>query len=260
MKKLLQVITSSSPLRKNPNLKSELLTECLFGETVEIEQTYNNFYYVRSLIDNYYGWINSRHLGILPKCTHRVIINRTIINEEPNIKSNSIKYLPLGSQVYLTRIINEWAEINILKNKKLYKAYLPSKHIVSKNHKTLDWVAVAEKLIDTPYKWGGRDTLGIDCSALVQLALQTIGINFPRDTCDQVNYHLGIKIPLSKAKRGSIIFWERHVAIFVSKDKIIHSNAFHMKTSIEPFIKINKRVKNHHGSFVNIINIKYKNS
>ena len=63
---------------------------------------------------------------------------------------------------------------------------MPSNHIVEIHHKVKDWVATAQKLEGTPYKWGGRDTIGIDCSALLQLSYQTYGEIIPRNTSEQI--------------------------------------------------------------------------
>ena len=63
--------------------------------------------------------------------------------------------------------------------------YIPSINLCKINSFVIDWVKTAEMFINIPYKWGGRDSWGIDCSALVQLSLQSSGIFFPRDTVDQ---------------------------------------------------------------------------
>ena len=82
---------------------------------------------------------------------------------------------------------------------------MPFKHIVKINHKVNDWVKVAEQFLNVPYKWGGRDSMGIDCSALIQLSLETFGINFPRDTALQIleNYE---KITLNNVKEDQLFF------------------------------------------------------
>ena len=89
---------------------------------------------------------------------------------------------------------------------------------------------MAEKFIGTPYKWGGRSAFGIDCSALVQISLQTcLNIDFPRNTSDQIIYALKIGKVVNKIARGHLIFWKGHIAIACDKDTILHANAFHMK-------------------------------
>ena len=110
-------------------------------------------------------------------------------------------------------------------------------------------------IFEYTYKWGGRDSFGIDCSALIQLSLETIGVNFPRDTNLQILYK---KHTLNNniIKRGSLIFWTGHVGVMVDKYKILHSNAFHMKTNIESLKVVVKRSENL-GYPIKIINFKY---
>ena len=72
---------------------------------------------------------------------------------------------------------------NKLNNQKF--GYIIADDIVEKGNKVSDWVVTSEKMVDTPYKWGGRDTLGLDCSALIQLSLQSAGLDVPRNSIDQ---------------------------------------------------------------------------
>ena len=143
-------------------------------------------------------------------------------------------------------INSNWAEIYLLINNMIKVGYVPVKHIVNLNHKVSDWVAVAQSLEGTPYKWGGRDTVGLDCSALLQLSYQTYGQVIPRNTSDQVNLEKPNISEFNNLRRGCVIFWEGHVGIMVDRFNCIHANAYHMKTVTEPLIDIiNRMDKNH---------------
>ena len=96
-----------------------------------------------------------------------------------------------------------------------------------------DFVAVAERFLGTPYLWGGKSSLGLDCSGLVQVALTACGINCPRDS-DMQEQALGKSISLAGLQRGDLIFWKGHVAIARGRNSMIHANAFHMAVAIEP--------------------------
>lgn len=240
--KYMNVIEPSLGLFNKPNENSELETECLFGESIEILDKDKDWYYCKLLTDNYTGWVKKNGLGFYKTITHRVNTNRTFIFYKNNLKSKCIAYLPMGSQLSINKIKNDWAEINLTSKHKYRKAYVPSKHIMSVNCKVLDWVKSAEQLIYTPYKWGGRDTKGIDCSALIQLSCQTIGKHIPRNTKDQINISQKVILDLDKLRRGAVIFWEGHVGVMVDKINCLHANAYHMKTVIEPLKKINKRM------------------
>ena len=61
-------------------------------------------------------------------------------------------------------------------------AFVPARHLAPLAHRETDFVAVAERFLGTPYLWGGKTSLGLDCSGLVQVALTAGGIACPRDS------------------------------------------------------------------------------
>ena len=102
---------------------------------------------------------------------------------------------------------------------------------------------MAETLIGTPYVWGGRNSIGLDCSALLQLSYQTYGENIPRNSIDQSLLEKEIINNLEYLKRGVAIFWKGHVGIMSDKFNCIHANAFNMEVSKEPLDNIINRTK-----------------
>lgn len=231
----MNIIKPSSPMKSKPSEVSLLETECLFGETIEILDENLKWVYCRLLTDNYYGWIKKEDVGNFQTSTHRVISNRSFIFKEQSVKSSYIDYLPLGSQLTVTSIEGDWAQINLSNNN---KAYVPRKHIITISNKINNWVEIAEQLVGTPYKWGGRDSIGLDCSALLQLSYQAYGKNIPRNTIDQIKLNKETVTDINSLNRGFVIFWEGHVGIMTDKSNCIHANEFHMKTTIEPLVDI----------------------
>jgi cell wall-associated NlpC family hydrolase len=113
--------------------------------------------------------------------------------------------------------------------------YVPRRHVGSIDAVENDFVAVAEKFVGTPYLWGGKSSLGIDCSGLVQVSLNAAGTGCPRDS-DMQREGLGRALSPAETKklqRGDLIFWKGHVAIVRDATTIVHANAFHMATVIE---------------------------
>ena len=235
-------------MKSEPMDTSTLETECLFGETVEILDKHFDWVYCKLNTDGYRGWVKKEGLGKIKNPTHRVVANRSFVYEDKNPKSNYLLYLPLGAQLVIDKIQSGWAEI-ILYNKKIQVGYVPSRHIVSLDHRVKDWVAIAELALGTPYKWGGRDTIGIDCSALLQLSYQTYGEDIPRNTSQQIKLKKKQILEINDLKRGCVVFWEGHVGIMIDKFNCIHANAFHMQTRVEPLSQIINRI----GGDFNII-------
>ena len=148
----------------------------------------------------------------------------------------------MGARILVQNIKSDWAEICLFCNNKTQTGYVPTNHIVELNHKVKDWVKVAQLLEGTPYKWGGRDTIGLDCSALLQLSYQTYGETLPRNSSQQVQLKKRYIKNIDNLKRGCVVFWKGHVGIMIDKFNCIHANAFHMQTKTEPLIQIINRI------------------
>ena len=238
----MNIINPSISMKKEPSNDSPLETECLFGESIEVIKKKSGWVYCRLTTDNYLGWIKLKGIGKLQKTTHRVCVNRTFIFLNKNPKSKCLMYLPMGARLAIEKIHLGWAEVHFFYEENIQKGYVPLNHIVNNEHKVDDWVETAEKLEGTPYKWGGRDTVGIDCSALLQLSYQTYGENIPRNTYDQVNLKKPNVREINNLRRGCVIFWEGHVGIMIDKINCIHANAYHMNTVTEPLFDIINRM------------------
>ena len=117
-----------------------------------------------------------------------------------------------------------------------------------------DYVAVAERFLHTPYLWGGRDSIGLDCSGLVQSALEAAGVRgFPRDTRDQEEWaarrwgNVPVSEDFSGLQRGDLVFWSGHVGIMTDSRTLLHANAHHMLTVAEPLATAARRIAFHHA-------------
>ena len=105
-----------------------------------------------------------------------------------------------------------------------------------------DFIAVAESFLGVPYLWGGKSSLGIDCSGLVQIALQTAGVACPRDTYMQESA-LGQPKALAELRRGDLVFWKGHVGIASDATTLLHANAHHMMVVKEPVSEAVTRIE-----------------
>lgn len=250
--KIMQINSSFAELRLKPNLESNLETEALFGESFEVIKSIEQWSYGRLLTDNYYGWINNKCLINPSKRDYIVKSPRANINIKPNIKSSIILTLSLGSKINAKKYNDEWFEIFLSDNTKFKNGFISNLQITAVNSSTNDWVSNAEKLIYTPYKWGGRSAFGIDCSALVQISMLNFFPFFPRNTGDQITSHYLKNININKIKRGCLIFWKGHVAIALNCSLIIHANNYHKAVYSESLEKAIERNLNNNLSVLAI--------
>ena len=248
---LKQIIKPSTPLRYSSDETSPMLSECLYGETVEVKSVSGNFIFCKSLIDSYEGWVLSADVGEVTKKTHKIISLRTFVQNSPDVKSNIILTIPLGSKVTGKSILDSWLEITI---DNYCSGFVPLSHVLKIDEILNDWVQIAELFVHTPYRWGGRNSLGIDCSALIQVSIQCSGIPFPRDTRDQEKFDWKIVNNKSQLKRGVLVFWKGHVGVMIDKNNILHANATSMSVKVEKLIEVvNRHKKNNFGEITKFL-------
>ncbi len=224
------VVDAIAPLREAPAADAALLTQALKGERVTIyDRNGEGFAWGQLNGDGYVGWIPDAALARPAAApTHKVTALRTFAFPGPSIKLPPVETLPMGACVTITREDGAFAVTD-------EGWYLPRRHVGSLGAMEKDFVAVAERFVGTPYLWGGKSSLGIDCSGLVQVSLEAFGMGCPRDS-DMQQDGLGRELnadEIKKLQRGDLIFWKGHVAIVRDADSMVHANAHHMATVVE---------------------------
>ena len=221
MKRYFEVRSGTAPIYADPNFDSQCVNEALKGEFCKIISTKNDWLKI-ILDDGYKGWTHQfygKKENIKKTYPFKIIYP---------FKDNLFRPdYPFGS--YVDKRINGAVDIN-------------------SSFSSDDLNIILKNLLDIPYKWGGRSSLGFDCSGLVQSVLNSLGYNIPRDSCDQFKFFMDYKIDIKDAQYGDLHFFGKrgkvnHVAFSSGGTGIIHSQGYVKKETLDVKNKyFNKRL------------------
>ena len=212
----------------------------MFGENVTIIKKFKNFSLCKCELDDYVGYIQNNVLGLLPSPTNIIIVPFALIYKEPNEKSMTMMKVFLNSRISRKNVEGKWVECFV--NNENETGFILKDNLNLRENVKINWMRLAKNYINVPYLWGGKTFFGIDCSGLVQLCLNAIDINIPRNTNDQLTFKSKFLKDVKKIEKGCLIFWEGHVAIALTNTEIIHSNAYTMSVKVEKLEKVLERL------------------
>jgi len=235
----MRVVTPSAPLRREPRPDAPLDTEALAGEAVRVYEQYEGWAWGQLVGDSYVGYLPEDCLaGDAPVPTHRVCTLRTFVYPGPSIKLSPLEALSIGAGLAVTGESGDFLATE-------RGGYIFKQHLSPREQHEPDFVAVAERFLHVPYFWGGKTSLGLDCSALVQLSLAAAGIAAPRDS-DMQEQGLGEAVAfddrLDGLSRGDLVFWKGHVGIMTDPETLLHATAFTMSVISEPLRPARDRI------------------
>jgi hypothetical protein len=226
-----RIIAASAPLRRYPDASAALETEALHGESVMVYDESEGWAWVQLDRDSYVGYMPAAALGAPSEPTHRVA------ELTPRMA------LSLGARLTIVACEGDFAV-------SADGLHVWLRHLAETGWREPDYVAVAERFLETPYLWGGRTSEGIDCSGLVQTALAAAGAASPRDS-DMQEAALGKPIAIDEPRtRGDLVFWKGHVGIMRDSVTLLHANGWHMKVVSEPLAEARDRIAANGGGNV----------
>jgi hypothetical protein len=228
----MQATTPSVAIRTAAKAQAEQVDQLLFGETFNVLEAADGWGWGQADRDGYVGYVELRWLAdAVIQPSHWVGVIRTYGFAEPSIRAPVTGLLSLNALLSVEKAEDErFVRVSRL-------GYVARHHLSPiGGHLAHDPAGVAERLIGAPYLWGGRDSLGLDCSGLVQQALYACGRACPRDSDLQqaLGQPLDIGPDLEGLQRNDLVFWKGHVGIMLDDARLLHANAHHMATAVEP--------------------------
>jgi gamma-D-glutamyl-L-lysine dipeptidyl-peptidase len=221
-----------SNIYKRASLKSEIISQILYGEKFKILSKNKEWIKIKTMFDNYIGFIKNKNYINNFEPTHKVFsLKANIINRSNNKRT----YLPFASKISIIQERKKFCEYE--KNK-----WIKKKDIKKINHVEKDYLKLLRLFINTKYLWGGKTYQGIDCSAILQLFFYYNNKYYPRDTKDQIKYSKR-NFKRKILKKGDVIFWKGHVALCINSKNLIHAYGPEKKVLIMPIIKTIDRIK-----------------
>lgn len=190
-------------VKREPSHTSELVTELLFNDIYETIENQDDWIKIRMEYDGYEGWISTKQHQEIPEEEFK-----TLISKEKSVICDPVEILDGKILTFGTTIFRESNPIS---------------------GKADEMISNGLKLLDVPYRWGGRTVFGIDCSGFVQLCAKSVGIKMPRDASQQVKHGDDVYF-LAESKPGDIAFFENeeyhivHVGIIIEGERILHAS------------------------------------
>jgi cell wall-associated NlpC family hydrolase len=233
--KPLRCAAPAAAIRRAPDAGSEQMDQLLFGELFDVVEEEGAWLWGQARRDGYVGFVEAAALVADAEApTHRIAAIRTYAFAEASIKSRATGPYSLNALVRVEAMEGRLAKV-------AGAGWMAAGHLAPIGVFATDWAAIAERYLGAPYLWGGRESLGLDCSGLVQQALLACGRACPRDA--DMQQGLGREIGPVEFGRGDLVFWKGHVAIGLDPQRIIHANAHHMAVAIEPLAEAVERIK-----------------
>jgi hypothetical protein len=220
---------SVAPLRADQSDRSEMVSQILFGEKVEILDKKNNWIKIRADYDQYEGWADFKQFLVISDVEYQTINLNHYASEGFNLAVDEDMPLTLPMGSILPNLEN--GKIKFGTKELDYLGEFQTGNFSKSNISELAYF-----YLNTPYLWGGKSVFGIDCSGFVQQVYKFCGYKLPRDAYQQAELGEALSF-VEEAEPGDLAFFDNadgkiiHVGIILEGNKIIHA---HGKVRIDP--------------------------
>ena len=244
-----QVIRGVADLRRAPGAGEKLDSQLLCGEIVILFDQAEGWAWVQNQRDGYVGYVESAALTreVRPT-THEIAVLRSFVYPAPDLKTPPCDCLTMAGAVTVVGAQAGFSEVRW--GAAGSRGWIFGRHLAAEGETATDYVATALEFLGVPYLWGGKSSLGLDCSGLVQIALRRAAIPCPRDS-DMQAAALGEPVPWQggqgRPRRGDLIFFPDHVVIALDETRVVNANAHAMLVTVEPLAEVAARVAEQSG-------------
>ncbi|RAN33744.1 C40 family peptidase [Hyphomonas pacifica] len=239
-----QVTAAVANIYEGPDPAARLSTQALHGEFVYVDQRRDGFARVQCQRDRYVGWALLDGLSeTVFEPSHKICSRLAHAYSNPDLKSPPKALLSLGARLTISGREGDWLHAD-------RAGWVHKRHVAALTDMESDPAAIAERFLGTPYLWGGRQSVGMDCTGLTQQAYEAVGVLLPRDSDMQYAW-TGRDITEWREpgalRRGDLVFWKGHVGIMTDAEHILHANAWHMAVAVEPLKGAITRIANYYA-------------
>ncbi len=235
------VAVGRASLRVRPSNDAAQDSELLFGESFTVYDSAQGWAWGQAANDLYVGYVRLDGLAKPFKPEARVSALMAPVFAAADLKTPVRDLLPMNAVVPALGREGDYVNVG--------QGFVHQQHLGAETQK--DFATIAERFLGVPYVWGGKTAAGLDCSGLIQTALQAVGKAAPRDT-DMMEKALGEAIAISDVRRGDLVFWKGHMGVMLDESRLLHANAFHMAVVIEPLAEAVARIENIAGPVTSV--------
>jgi cell wall-associated NlpC family hydrolase len=206
-----RIAVAVAPLRREPSDRSEMVSQGLFGEQLDVLEKQEKWSMIRMQSDGYEGWVDNKQVELDPSVDDSVMVNIPLM-----------RILHAGNE-------HGWVTAGAVVSAQSIAAQEQMSWSGSKE----DVEKCARLFLNAPYLWGGRTVMGIDCSGFTQLVMRLNGVSIPRDAYQQAEMGATISF-IEETQIGDLAFFDNaegriiHVGIVMrnSEDQveIIHAS------------------------------------